>query len=80
MMADGGDVRGGWREHPRRWVGGQPGRPLHPRSVGAAQSRQERPEEAQVPSSGAAKGGRFSPCCRAATTASADTGPSPCRC
>ena len=46
--------RGGSLEHPRQWLGAQwVGRIL---GVRVAQSRQARPEEAQEPSWGTAKG------------------------
>ena len=59
-MVKGSEVGGGGQlEHPRQWLGAQ-WAGLSPRECRAAQSRQERPEEVQRPSWGAAKGGGHS--------------------
>ena len=57
-MVKGGEIGGfggGWLKHPRQWLGTQwPGLSLRVRR--ANQSHQARPEEAQEPIWGAAKG------------------------
>ena len=58
-MGKGGEIGGfggGWLEQSRQWLGAQ-WAGLFPWECRAAQSRRERPEEAQEPSWGAAKAG-----------------------
>ena len=50
-----GGFGGGYLEHPRQWLGAQ-WASLLPWECRAAQSHQARPEEAQEPSWGTAKG------------------------
>ena len=52
-----GNFGDGWLEHLRQWLGTQ-WAGLSPWECRAAQSRQARPEEAQEPGWGAAKGAR----------------------